>query len=211
MLVPAKGPRTLGGGDGDDDYNHDERSGHLAVRWTPQHHQCWLCAPCSADCPGSGGSGHGLVTLPPSHQLAAERLDLIGTVRIFWSNPHLLQRRKYPKPRRKAPCVNICIPTQGYRYLALFKKLSEGWSLGLAKQIRSLVMWSSSSSELFCPAQHWSSTHLHRAVLCQSISWARPSASSSIKDPAPVAPLWPLGSCCGGVECAPPQGEPLGL
>lgn len=139
-----------------------------------------------------------MVTLPPSHQLAAERLDLTGTFRIFWFNPPLLQRRKHPKPRRKAPCVNICIPTQGYRYLALFRKLSKGWSLGLAEQMSSLVMWPSSSSELFCPAQHWSPTHLHRAVLCQSISWARTSASSLIKDPAPVAHPWPLGSCCGG-------------
>ena len=75
MLVPAKGPRMLGGGDSDDHYNRDESNGHLGVRWTPQHHQCWLvCTGALQTVLGSGGSRHGLVTLPPSHQLAAEEI-----------------------------------------------------------------------------------------------------------------------------------------
>lgn len=62
----------------------------------------------------------------------------------------------------------------------------------------SLVMWSSSSSELFCPAQHWSSTHT-----CTELCFARAfhgpeNCLPLIKDPAPVAHPWPLGSCCGG-------------
>ena len=211
MLVPAKGPRMLGGGDSDDDYSHDECSGHLGVRWTPQHHQRWLCAPVLCTLSWKWGQWAWFGDSSCKSPTCCWEIRFTRNFQDLLVQSTPFQRRKYPKPRRKAPCVNICIPTQGYRYLALFFKLSGGWSLGPAKQMNSLVMWSSSSSELFCPAQHWSSTHLHRAVLCQSISWARPSASSSIKDPAPAAPPWPLRSCCGGVECAPPQGGPLGL
>lgn len=123
MLVPAKGPGVLGGGG----HRHDGAT----ATWGAAGHPSTISARLrvhgrSAGGPEAGDSGQGLVTLPPSHQLAAERLDLTGTFRIFWFNPPLLQRRKHPKPRRKAPCVNIYIPTQGYRYLTLFRKVSKG-------------------------------------------------------------------------------------
>lgn len=117
--------------------------------------------------PASEGSRHGWVPIP--HQVThvtLKTLGLMGAFKIPWSK-HSLTDEKIPKgQRKKAPGVHTL--AQGCRDSAIFFNLQGGWSLGLANQRSSPVMYSSSSSAPLCPAQGWDSVCLCQAELSLS-------------------------------------------